>query len=193
MFGGAALLLFAAQAGLSEIEQRKIDALGASGASIRVQVDDRGSPEVWVDFNKKIADDALRPLRNFTRVTTLRILSGDITDAGLDHLVGVDRLWLLVLKSDRLTDGAALRVSKLKSIRKLDFMGAQLSKRGLGAIAKMPALEQLYLHGARLSEGATKSLRGMTRLRDLTVSKNLPPTEFAELKRALPKVRIGQF
>ncbi len=193
MFGGVALLLFAAQAGLSEIEQRKIDALGASGASIRVQVDDRGSPEVWVDFNKKISDPALRPLRNFAQVTTLRILNGDISDAGLDHLVGVDRLWLLVIKSDRLTDGAALRVSKIKSIRKLDFMGAQLSKRGLGAIAKMAALEQLYLHGARLSEGATKSLRGMTRLRDLTVPKSLPATEFTELKRALPKVRIERF
>lgn len=180
------ILLLATQ--VTESDRAKLDALRAVGADVRIEGD-----ETWIDFNRSVTDVQLRKVEGIQSLTALRILGGNPTDSFVASLSSCPRLWLLVVKSDRLTDLAAERVSKLPGIKKLDFMGAKLSRKGLKALAQAPKLEQLYLHGARLQPDSIASLKGAAHLIDLTLPLEYPKGEVEGLRRALPKVRIKQF
>lgn len=169
-------------------DQAKLDALRAVGADVRIEGD-----EAWIDFYRPVSDAQLEGLQGIQSLTALRILKGNPTDAFVGSLAKCPRLWLLVVKSERLTDRAAVRIAKLAGIKKLDFMGAKLSRRGLAALAQAPKLEQLYLHGARLERGSIDALRGARLLTDLTLPEGYPKSEIDALRQAMPKVRIQQF
>lgn len=173
---------------VSEGDRAKLDALRALGADVRIEGD-----ESWIDFDRSVTDVQLKGLEGLQSLTALRILKGNPTDAFVGSLSKCPRLWLLVVKSDRLTDGAAVKIANLAGIKKLDFMGAKLGTKGLKALAQAPKLEQLYLHGAKLMPGSLDSLKSARHLIDLTLPKNYPEAEIEALRRALPKVRIEQF
>lgn len=162
------------------------------GASLRVEQEKPKPIEVWIDFDRPVSDDQLKQVAGMEPLTALRLLGRGFGDAGLANLKNLPRLWLLIVNSDRVTDKGAEAVSKLKGLRKLDFMFAKLTPRGLAHLHKLPKLEELYLHAAKIGEDALVPLAEMKGLRQLSLPKAISDQAVSRLRKALPNCRVSQ-
>ena len=116
------------------------------------------------------ADDALRKLATQTSVRTLQIGGEQVTDENLSYvgqMTGLEELsisWGL-----HLTDKGFLHLTGLKRLRILDVDKSKMTDAGLEAIGKLTNLEELRIAGAGFSDRGLAQLKGLTRLKYLSL------------------------
>lgn len=166
---------------------RRLQSVGASVDQIDNDQDGHGFA---VDFNKVVNDRDLLPLAKLKPLVGLRILQGEITDAGLKSLESCTELRTLVLNSARITDRGMASIPKMKSIVKLDLMKMRLTTKGLIELRKLPDLRRLYLFGAHVNEKDLGSLYALSNLSVLYLSETVSDAALARLKQRLQKTDV---
>lgn len=171
-------------------QSRAVERLHKAGASVRIERSERTGHEIWVDFDRRVSDAGLAPLRGLRGLTVLRILGGGFGDAGVAHIADVPDLWLLVLKSERIGEKGIRSITRIATLKKLDLIGPTLSRKSLIAIAGLPRLEQLFLYGAGVKDADLEVLSGLTTLRTLVLPGTVGEAAVTSLRRRLPKASI---
>jgi len=130
----------------------------------------------------------------------LTLAGANVGDAALAAIAKLPRLTGLRLWHNIETAEGLKALSAMTSLRKLTVgqrlcgrspKPASLSNASLPALAQIQGLEELTLQEARLSGDALLVLKGLTKLKKLTVSQiDTPAADIEQLKAALPNVTI---
>jgi uncharacterized protein (TIGR02996 family) len=110
----------------------------------------------------------LPQLATLTQLEHLDLGSLRLTDDGVKTLAPLTRLRTLVSGMDRLTDTGTKALTLFPELRELRLATKQLTAEGFKPLGRLTKLEVLEVLGA--DDAAVKSLRGLTRLRDLQLS-----------------------
>ena len=189
----AACLAYQSVRPISNDESHALDLLRRSGASIVEINNDQDGHGLAIDFNKKVSDDALQPLRGLKRLIALRFLGGGVTDIGLINIDQVPNLNVLVIDSVSVTDDGMAEVGKLKSLGKLDLLRCSVSRRGLRKLRGLTKLRRLFLYGTKIKDTDLAPLEFMTQLTYIELPLTVSEQGIARLRGKLPSVRIEKW
>jgi hypothetical protein len=122
----------------------------------------------WVNIGA--ADEALRKLATQTSVRTLQIGGQQVTDENLAYVGQMTGLEELSIEwAFHLTDKGFVHLSGLKRLRILDIGKSKMTDASLEAIGKLTNLEELRIGGEGFSDRGLQKLRGLTRLKYLSL------------------------
>jgi hypothetical protein len=122
-----------------------------------------------------IDDNALRYIRNLTRLEKIDLGDTPINGRVLNNLHGMRRLRELRLENSSVGNTGMEHLKNVTSLETLDLGGTNVSDRGVQSIATLPRLESLSLRGTRITGealdalGDTRSLRFLD-LRDTHIN-----------------------
>ena len=83
----------------------------------------------------------------------------DVTDQGISHLAGFDRLERISLKDTSTSDPAARVLASLPALRVVNFFGTGLTDQGLLALAGAADLERVYAGQTAVTADGVRSAR----------------------------------
>jgi hypothetical protein len=122
----------------------------------------------WVQLGT--ADDALRKLTTQKQVRTLQIAGHPVTDENLPYVGEMTSLEELTISwGYHLTDKGFLQLSRLKRLRILEVDNSKMTDASLEAIGRLTSLEELQIDGAGFSDRGLARLKGLTRLKHLSL------------------------
>lgn len=114
----------------------------------------------WVEWSEPSESRWLRSLMGdacFRRVVRVELNGTPVTDAGLQHLKGLDHLERLGLNQTRITDAGLEHLRGLNRLQVLGLMGTQITDAGLEHIKGLNQLHVLWLDGTQVTDqGETK-------------------------------------
>ena len=116
-------------------------------------------------------DKCMKHIAALTLLKELVLRFTDITGRGLRDIHGLESLECLTMWGE-VDDAGLAEVAKLKSLRKLDFVGDKITGAGLGHLAKLPLLEELKLAGDRINDRDLVHIARLPHLRCLILSGN---------------------
>jgi hypothetical protein len=151
--------------------------------------------------NTAVTDAGLRSLSDFTALRHLKIrddrdrnreenskLPPKISDDGIVHLTGLDRLWQLNLSDLPITDRGLAAFNDAPELMSLNLNHTKIQGHSFASLTSLPQLSVLYLDGTAMSDDGLKSLSGATALQDLSL-KQVPLTPSAmPFLKAIPNV-----
>ncbi len=153
--------------------------------SLYVDIKKGVADATWVNMGP--ADEALRKLATQTSVRTLQIGGQQVTDENLSYVGQMTGLEELSISwGYRLTDKGFLQLSRLKRLRILYIDDSKMTDASLEAIGKLTNLEELRIEGEGFSDRGLAQLKGLTRLKYLTLgegSHRISDAGLAFLKR----------
>ena len=123
------------------------------------------------DSQKCVTDDVLRTISTFRRLQVLIVPFGQITDVGLEHLRGLDRLRALDLSETSIGDRGLSNLTGLKNLEILELDGTQVTGAGLSQLVGLNKLSDLYLSATWVDDEGMSALARLTGLTLLTLSK----------------------
>ena len=160
------------------------------------------------------SDEALRAVREFSRLETLLLKKGQatdeamrsiaslkelrrlfvwdaqkLTDEGVRHLASLEKLENVHLSNGQLGDGTLEVLSGLPNLKTMSLQGNAFTDEGLAHLAGMEQLENLWvgLGTPKITDAGLAHLHGLTKLHTLEVQRTgVTDKGIAELKRALP-------
>jgi hypothetical protein len=118
----------------------------------------------------KFTDAGLEHLKGLNQLQELHLEGSQTTDAGLENLKGLSKLRFLVLASTKVT-GAGLQ--HLKCLGQLEFLclsGTQVTDAGLENLEGLSKLESLRLAETQITDTGLGYLRGLGKLQDLDLN-----------------------
>ena len=131
------------------------------------EADESGSRTT--SLHSRIWDEALAALRE-RRLPGLNP-SGQITDALLERLVGIDHLTALDLSGSKaLTDAGLRTLARLPHLRELNLSGCPVSDAGLQVLRDLPALERVALAWTPITDAGAAHLSACEHLRSVDLS-----------------------
>lgn len=95
---------------------------------------------------------------------------GNFSDAGLEHLAGLTRLWSLDLTGSQVTDAGLIHLIGLTKLSDLNLSGTQVTDAGLDHLEGLTRLESLDLTGTQVTDAGLKHIEGLTNLKVLNLS-----------------------
>jgi endonuclease YncB( thermonuclease family) len=134
-----------------------------------------GRPVVAVQFRpntvKKVGDDHLARLKGFPNLRSLDIPSAPkITDAGLKHLAGLNRLVELNLNWTGVTAVGVVRLVRGRlMMERLEIAGVPYRDEDLAAMRGVPNLRTLSLRGTLITNEGLAQLKRFEKLRSLSL------------------------
>jgi internalin A len=144
---------------------RAVDKLGG-----RVSVDPKqpGKPVVGVDFGQtQVTDAALKELKAFKSLHTLRLYVARVTDAGLKELKELRSLQWLSLDLTGVTDEGLKDLKELKSLQTLILNDTQITDAGLKELRELKSLQELWLRSTKVTDAGLKELKDLKSLHTL--------------------------
>jgi hypothetical protein len=108
-------------------------------------------------------------IRNYRQRKSDPVPSPKITDAGMVHLKGLDRLRTLNLSDLPVTDAGLAAIEGLPELMGLYLSRTKVQGRSLGRMKSLRRLSILYLDGSELTEDGLKNLSGATNLQFLSL------------------------
>jgi len=136
--------------------------------SLYVDIKKGFADSTWVNMGP--ADDALRKLTTQKSVRTLQIGGQQVTDENLSYVGQMTGLEELSISwAFHLTDKGFLQLSGLKRLRILEVDNSKMTDASLEAIGKLTNLEELRVGGAGFSDRGLAHLKGLTRLKYLSL------------------------
>jgi hypothetical protein len=173
---------------------------------------------VTVDFNfgggNKATDVDLTVFRNLPDITTIELNNNPrVTDDGLEHLAGLNKLRVLylyranvkgagirhlprnveflMLTHSPLTDEGLVSVKNLRRLSALRVGFTNVTDRGLVSLSTLAALEDLELCNTDVTDAGLEHLRALKNLRVLSLEHTkVTGAGVARLQQALPNYRI---
>jgi Leucine-rich repeat (LRR) protein len=133
----------------------------------------------------------LEPIRAMTQLIFLDLVGSPIDDAGLkpvNNFVMLNQLWL---GGTRVTDAGLEHLVGLQNLILLDLDRTGISDDGLGVLCNLPELNHLNLHDTRVTDAGLAGKLGRLACRDLVVSgPRVTPAKLDVLRMTFPNVRI---
>lgn len=105
-----------------------------------------------------ITDAGLRHLSGLDKVTRLCLTSTNITGAGLKYLAGMKNLDRLSLDNTEVSDAGLLHIAKLESLQFLDLGNTAISDRGLASIGQLKGVFYLFLDHTKVTDAGLRHL-----------------------------------
>jgi hypothetical protein len=93
-----------------------------------------------------------------------------VTDAGLEHLIGLAKLRILVLANTQVTDAGLVHLKRLTNLKSLSLRGTQVADDSVRHLKGLTQLQYLSLSEAQVRDAGLAHLQGMTNLRILYLS-----------------------
>ncbi|HLG19248.1 MAG TPA: hypothetical protein VI895_05465 [Bdellovibrionota bacterium] len=140
----------------------------------------------------QFTDEGMRQLKNFSRVTELKIKRTEVTDNGFSHVKELPELTSLMLVSNSKITNAGLGVLRdLPRLTELYLIEGTFSDNGLAHLGGLQRLARVTIRNPQLTDKSLVHLKKMTGLMYL----GLGNTEIsiageAALKKALPSTRV---
>lgn len=125
----------------------------------------------------------------------LRSLSLDCDDAGLAALRPLQRLEVLLLSSERISDWGLGALLELPSLREVFVGGERLGDQACAHLALLVGLKRARVHAPGLTDAGLRLLESMTGLEVLTLTgaAGVTPGGVERLRAALPRARVDVF
>ena len=118
-----------------------------------------------------VEDSDLACLKLLTNLRWLDLSRNCLTDAGLMHMQGFERLSHLDISANPKITGAGLKyLQELTHLEVLDLHGTRVNDTGLSHLEGLPRLRSLDLSGTDLTDAGLEHLKGLIELRDLRLS-----------------------
>jgi Leucine-rich repeat (LRR) protein len=116
----------------------------------------------------KVTDAGLEHLRGLENVRELVCYYAEyLTEDGIAHIAGWKKLEKLNLRGTQVTSKVFERLAKIESLRELDIAFTQIDDEGFEHLALLPRLERLAIGGNRLAGTALPLLEHMPALTHL--------------------------
>jgi Leucine-rich repeat (LRR) protein len=139
-----------------------------------------------VDQNSPFAMD-----RKSTPLRLLGLEGTQVTDAGLEHLEGLESLERLWLARAQISNAGLENLKKLKSLQRLALGDTQVTDEGLVHLKELKSLALLSLIGTKVTDAGVEHLKEIKALQRLWLSgTKVTDAGVAELKKALPECKI---
>lgn len=136
-----------------------------------------------------VSDSAWSALTGLTRLESLSLSDGPVTERELAHIAQLNRLRSLRLMLTNINGKSLKLLAPLKNLRSLDLSCNDFEAGDLANLPELGALEELSLAQNPLGPGALKSLPRLDSLRSLDLSScNFPTSELCHLQR-FPKLQ----
>lgn len=120
---------------------------------------------------KGLTDTGLKHLEGMNRLHALSISSDQITDAGVAHLKGLTALESLQVSGPRITDAGVAHLKAMTRLRRLNLSDTQITDQGLEPLLRvMKDLQELLLDKTRITDATLERLNGLPLLVLLSVS-----------------------
>ena len=119
--------------------------------------------------NKGLTDNDLKCLQSFNRLQLLFLDDNPITDMSIPHLIKHSDLRLLRMRGSRITDQGVAKLAGLKLVD-LSLDNTTVTDEALKSLTAMPSLETLWLDNTRITEEGLKHLIKLPKLRYLCVN-----------------------
>jgi hypothetical protein len=108
----------------------------------------------------RLDDRALVPIEKLSRLTSLKLQTPGVTDAGIDHLLPLAGLSTLALEQAALGPAGLKKLAGLSKLEDLSFLECQtLSDEAVAQLAPLAALKRLSLRGTPIDGSSLASLR----------------------------------
>jgi hypothetical protein len=171
---------------IAEIEKR--------GGKIEVDEQSPGKPVIGVRLGgAKDVDAALPFLADLPslRSVDLSVAKGaeSVTDAGLVHLAGMDRLQQLNLANTRISDKGLEQLQSLAALRSLDLHDTLVTDVGMKCLRGLIALQKLSLWGNHITDAGLAQIKGLTALEDLDLGSTRVTAEGLETLKGLTNLK----
>lgn len=124
--------------------------------------------ELWL--SGQFTDAGLEHLGNLTglRELVLFLAKSDITDAGLVYLKNLSELEALTLSYGAISNAALAHIATFEKLRHLHLEGALINDAGLSYLHRLPLLTSLHISNAEIFDAAVaQHIRGLTNLNRL--------------------------
>lgn len=142
---------------------------------LSLKVNERSITEEEV-FWRLVASN-VRPMRSELTRLGAQEANQRITDAGLKHVGGLNRLETLVLRRTQVTDDGLRSIEALAQLRTLQIIDARIGDAGMDRIARLTRLESLSLERTRLSDAGLVKLESLPKI----VGLNLADTNITDV------------
>lgn len=123
-----------------------------------------------------VSDADLESISNLKDLGFLQIAGNEVHGSGLEHLVGLDRLWHLDLGRCKIDDAAMKHIGKLPGLRELEIEGSNVTDAGLRELVGLQRLEFVALTGSQVTDAGMVYLAQISSLKDLEL-RGLPITD----------------
>jgi hypothetical protein len=161
------------------LEQQAAAEMRLSSARLRISNPDRLSlsppmaTELWLE-------DWLG--EGFFSDTTVLIVDGSMTDAGLEHVGSFRHLRELRINKSRLTANGLQKLRVLRGLEVLSLDRASTTDTGLEFLDSLPRLSSLHLEWFHPTDGGWQQIRRCAKLRCLSMSCQYIQPDMARLK-----------
>jgi len=139
------------------------------GGTIETDAKDPSRPIISVRLSPYGRDDTLVYVKALTNLRTLDLSYADITDAGLEHLNGLNQLQELDLGVDA-SDAGLASLKGLINLKTLDLSHTKVNGTGLKGLKGLAQLRKLDLSSSAATDAGLESLKGLTQLQTLDLS-----------------------
>ena len=99
-----------------------------------------------------------------TKLQILLLSETKVTDAGLDHLHGLNQLRRLALGNTKITNLGLAKLNALSELYNLDLEGTQVTNAGLVHLKGLTQLQKLALTKTKITDSGLTCLEGLTKL-----------------------------
>lgn len=122
-----------------------------------------------IELLETVADDTmLEPLSDQDDWVGVLILDkGVVTDAGIDSIARLPKLWHLRLRESPITDQGLQQIAQCSSIQILNLPQCDASAAGIAELAELPDLRNIRIGGSKLGASTAKSLSLIKSLRSV--------------------------
>jgi hypothetical protein len=139
----------------------------------------------------RVSDAGLEHIAGLERLEVLNLAATAVGDGGVERLAGLRRLRALDLSRTAVTSAAGPHLARLEELRYLELGRTGFGDRGLEALAALSKLERLGLRGAPVGDAGLRALRALTTLRTLDLRRTrASDAALEDLRAALPDCEI---
>ena len=122
-------------------------------------------PVVEIDLSEtKVTDDDLRLLSNLAELRTLNLHRTGISDAGIEHVVGLKHLTTLTLGDTRITNAGLKALTELEQLQFIGLHGTLVDDAGVKHLKAFPHLKSLFLSKSGVTDEGLKSVKSLVDL-----------------------------
>jgi hypothetical protein len=142
--------------------------LALFGISAALAQADDGS--VLTIFRSQSAREALQPIGDKGKITTVQIVLRDATRDDIEALQTLPGLRKVFMCGQKVTDASAAKLEKLKNLRELSFYHNRLTDAGVEHFRSLTTLENFALPSSLITDKGLESVGAMANLRELRLT-----------------------
>jgi len=110
-------------------------------------------------YPQLVGDADLQDVHRLAGLEFLDLRATQVTDEGVERLMGLTKLKRLELDGTQVTDAGLEHLSRLTRLRELSLNGTQITDDGLENLKGLVSLEALYLTDTQVRDEEIKELR----------------------------------